>query len=154
MSKCWIIPGMKLSVLKNRGPSITVIGAISQERGLVHYSILEESNNSDHFEHFLIGLKNKCRGQRVVIVLDNLRIHYAKKLMYIYDRDFKEMFLPTYSSELNPIERFWSILKRKWVQNLQLYCQELSHVRQSRSNDALIKRTTEKLHETIGKFLS
>ena len=27
--KCWLRPGMKLSMHKNRGPSITVIGAIS-----------------------------------------------------------------------------------------------------------------------------
>jgi transposase len=39
------------------------------------------------------------------------------------------MFLPPYSSELNPIERLWSVLKRKWTQNLQIYVDELSNVR-------------------------
>ena len=28
-SRCWLKPGMKLSLVNNRGPSITVIGAIS-----------------------------------------------------------------------------------------------------------------------------
>ena len=50
--------------------------------------------------------------------MDNLRIHYSKKLDDVYDENFKEMFLPTYSSELNPIERLWSIIKRKWVRDL------------------------------------
>jgi hypothetical protein len=59
-SKCWLSPGMKLHLLKKRGPSITVIGAISQERGLVHLELLDESNNASHFQHFLISLKNKC----------------------------------------------------------------------------------------------
>lgn len=30
VSRCWLRPGMKLSMLKYRGPSITVIGAISE----------------------------------------------------------------------------------------------------------------------------
>ena len=57
--------------------------------------------------------------------MDNLRIHYSKKLDDVYDENFKEMFLPTYSSELNPIERLWSIIKRKWVRDLQTYVEEL-----------------------------
>ena len=48
-------------------------------------------------------------------MLDNLRIHHSKKLNEVYTNDFKEFFLPTYSSELNPIERLWSIVKRKWT---------------------------------------
>ena len=59
-SKCWLSPGMKLHLLRKRGPSITVIGAISQERGLVHLELLDESTNASNFHHFLIGLKNKC----------------------------------------------------------------------------------------------
>ena len=115
MSKCWIIPDMSLKLVKNRGPSISVIGGISRLRGLVHYDILTESNNSDHNEHFLIALKKKCQGSKTLIVLDNLRIHHAKKVQYIFDYNFQQMFLPPYSSELNPIERLWSLLKRKWV---------------------------------------
>ena len=30
LSRCWVTAGMKLSLIKNRGPSITVIGAISK----------------------------------------------------------------------------------------------------------------------------
>lgn len=49
VSKCWLVPGMKLALNKIRGPSITVIGAISKERGLVHYEIFEENNNKEFF---------------------------------------------------------------------------------------------------------
>jgi len=93
---------MKLSLVNNRGPSITVIGGISESRGLVHYHVIDESNNANHFEDFLIGLKEKCNGRRVLLVLDNLKIHYAKKLNYLYTKGFKVLFLPTYSSTLNP----------------------------------------------------
>ena len=71
---------MTLKLVKNRGPSMTVIGGISTQKGLVHYEILTESNNADHFEHFLISLKNKSEGNKTLIVLDNLRVHYSKKI--------------------------------------------------------------------------
>ena len=48
-SKCWLAPNMKLSMIKERGPSITVIGAISHERGLVHSEVFQENNNTDLF---------------------------------------------------------------------------------------------------------
>ena len=135
MSRCWVRPGMKLSLVNNRGPSITVIGGISESRGLIHYVVIDESNNANHFEDFLIGLKEKCDGKRVLLILDNLKIHYAKKLNYLYTKGFKVLFLPTYSSTLNPIERLWSILKRKWTQNLQLYVDELQQLKDTRSAD-------------------
>ncbi|MFN9909114.1 MAG: transposase [bacterium] len=53
-----------------------------------------------------------------MVVLDNLKVHHAKILEQVYDSNFKEMLLPPYSCELNPIERLWSVLKRKRVKNL------------------------------------
>jgi hypothetical protein len=44
---------MKLSLIKSRGPSITVIGAISKERGLVHFEVFVENNNSNIFLNFM-----------------------------------------------------------------------------------------------------
>ena len=81
----------------------------------MHFEVFVENKNSDLFMNFIHAVKNKCQGRRVVVILDNLRIHHSKKLNAVYDKDFKEFFLPTYSSELNPIERLWSIVKRKWT---------------------------------------
>ena len=146
-SKCWLVPGMKLSMLKTRGPSITVIGAISKERGLVHVNIIDESNNAEHFQHFLVGLKSKCEGRRVVLILDNLRIHHANMLNDTYTADFKEMFLPPYSSTLNPIEVLWSMVKRRWAKNLYRFTEEIAR---SNSLASISKRTMEELHCLIG----
>jgi transposase len=95
--------------------------------------MISESNTAAHFEDFIIGLKSKCEGKRVIIVLDNLKIHYAKKLNYLYDKDFKDLFLPPYSSQLNPIERLWSLLKNKRKKNLLLYVEELMGIKDTRS---------------------
>jgi transposase len=53
LSRCWVTSGMKLSLIKNRGPSITVIGAISRERGLVHFEVFVENNNANLFMNFI-----------------------------------------------------------------------------------------------------
>ena len=53
LSRCWVTAGMKLSLIKSRGPSITVIGAISKERGLVHFEVFVENNNSNIFLNFM-----------------------------------------------------------------------------------------------------
>ena len=60
------------------------------------------------------------------MVLDNLKVHHAKILEQVYDSNFNEMLLPPYSCELNPIERHWSVLKRKWVKNLYTFTEEIN----------------------------
>jgi transposase len=62
------------------------------------------------------------------------------------------MFLPTYSSELNPIERLWSLLKKKWAQGLFHFSEELSNMRASRKKDTTTRKTIEKIRELISKL--
>ena len=84
-TKCWAHRGMVLNLPKMRGPSITMIGAISEDRGLVHYDCFQGTNNAQTFQKFLVDLKNKCAGRRTLVVLDNLKVHKSKKLDEIYD---------------------------------------------------------------------
>ncbi len=55
------------------------------ERGLVYYELLQDHNNAEIFMNFMIALKSKCEGMKVLVVLDNHSIHYSKKLDEIYD---------------------------------------------------------------------
>ena len=122
------------------------------ERGLVHYEALEEHNNTDVFMNFMTALKRKCEGKKVLVVLDNHTIHYSKKLDEVYDQNFKEMFLPIYSSPLNPIERLWSYMKRIWAQNMSLLAEEImSHHRLKKKDDFMMKRLMSKVREILGK---
>ena len=147
-SKCWLRPGMRLKMPCSRGPSITVIGAISLLRGLVHLEVLQGSNKGPIFQQFLAGLKAKCQG-RTVVILDNLKIHQSKLLESIYDGNFKEMLLPPYSSALNPIERLWSVVKRTWQRNLHRFTEQIYGTQQEEHiGDAAIRR----IREIIGKY--
>ena len=122
------------------------------ERGLVHYEVLEEHNNTDVFMNFMIALKKKCEGKKVLVVLDNHTIHYSKKLDEVYDQNFKEMFLPIYSSPLNPIERLWSCMKRIWAKSMSLLAEEImSHRRLKKKDDFMMKRLMSKVREILGK---
>jgi hypothetical protein len=123
-SKCWLRPGMKLRMPCNRGPSITVIGTISNKRGLIHLEVFQGTNNATIFHQYMARLKAKCIG-RTIVILDNLKIHHSKLLETVYDSNFKEMLLPPYSSSLNPIERLWSLIKRQWQKELHRFTQEV-----------------------------
>ena len=58
------------------------------------------------------------------------------------------MFLPPYSSELNPIERLWSLVKRRWTKSLFMVTEELTRFKVLRSINL---RGMQKLKTLIGK---
>ena len=59
-SRVWLKDGMRVELPNSRGPSITMIGAVSTKRGLFHTSTFAATNNQDTFLPFLIKLKEKC----------------------------------------------------------------------------------------------
>lgn len=54
-----------------------MIGAISEKQGLVHYCILQQTNNADTFSSFISELVRKIKGEAYVY-MDNLSVHNAK----------------------------------------------------------------------------
>jgi len=51
--------------------------------------------------------------QGTVIVMDNASFHSKKRLLFAaQNAGCRLLFLPPYSPELNPIEKFWAWLKR------------------------------------------
>ena len=55
----------------------------------------------------------------VIVILDNARYHYLQEVMVVVDQSprLKLVFLPTYSPELNLIERVWHFFKKKVLNN-------------------------------------
>lgn len=76
---------------------------------------------------FLRKLIFKVKGA-AIIVLDNLQVHHSKAVdQLIKERDRIEIqFLPPYSSTLNPIERYWNIVKIAWRQYVLQYAGEIN----------------------------
>ena len=101
---------MTLRKPDGRGKGVTVVGAISEKQGLIHYSILEQSNNAQNFANFVSELVRKIKGEAYVY-MDNLSVHTAAAVKSHFNERIQQRFLPPYSCALNPIERLWNVTK-------------------------------------------
>ena len=55
-----------------------------------------------------------CLEKDTTIVMDNVSFHRKKQLYEICSKyGFNLIFLPPYSPELNPIEKYWYVLKHR-----------------------------------------
>ncbi len=53
--------------------------------------------------------------------MDNLSVHHANDVVKVFDDiHFVAKFLPTYSCDLNPIEKVWHLLKQRWRRTAHL----------------------------------
>lgn len=73
------------------------------------------------FQSFLEKLLlHTVKDRRLVVILDNAKYHHANLLKPFLRKDRKELkleFLPSYSPELNPIERVWKLTRRLCIHN-------------------------------------
>jgi transposase len=82
------------------------------------FKTTEETINADFvlnfFELFSVQISKPT-----VIVLDNAKIHVARKIKeripYWQNRGLYIFYLPPYSPHLNIIERLWRELKQRWL---------------------------------------
>jgi hypothetical protein len=75
--RVWLKKDMTLRKPDGRSRGVTVVGAISEKQGLIHYSIIQESNNTQTFSNFISELVHKIKGEAYVF-MDNLSVHNAK----------------------------------------------------------------------------
>ena len=88
--------------------SYYLYGAVEPQTG-ERFFLERKSLDSDGFQNFLDGFSDRFSESLNVLVLDNGQFHKAKKLTI--PENTRLLFLPPYSPELNPIERFWQDLK-------------------------------------------
>jgi transposase len=118
--KSWFIMGQQ-RIIKTYGKheSLKLVGIINYETGQVHVEEYSEFNA----EVFLVFLKKTLAlypTGKIVMVLDNSRIHHAKLLSgFLLDNPrLTLMFLPPYSPNLNIIEGLWKWLKDTCINNV------------------------------------
>jgi len=119
ISKTWFPTGQQRIIPtygKHHGAKL--VGFLNYETGEVY---VEEHDKYDA-EVFLSFLKNvvvKYHG-KIVMILDNARIHHAKLIQPFLD-EFKDrlnlMFLPPYRPNLNMVEELWGWLKQSVIYN-------------------------------------
>lgn len=97
---------------------------------IVSPMIYDGTTDSALFECWFENAFLKSIPKHSVIILDNATFHRKSKLQVLSDNaDCTLLFLPPYSPDLNPIEKFWAWLKNRLRAILPVY---------DNFNDALI----------------
>jgi transposase len=109
-------PVGKTPVLKveARKLKLNMLSAISN-KGKLRFTITNESVNMDILIDFMKRLI-KDTGRKVLLILDNLRVHHSKKVtawLGEHQQEIELFYLPPYSPEYNPDEYLNSDLKRE-----------------------------------------
>ncbi|CAG8551288.1 389_t:CDS:1, partial [Paraglomus brasilianum] len=89
---------------------------------LIHWRLIEGGMKTKDFHQFLTDFNPPNNGKKNVLIMDNLRVHKATdsckrlKLSTIAEllasKGIEVIFLPSYTPELNPIEKKNGILKK------------------------------------------
>lgn len=126
--KTWAPKG-KTPILKVPGGWITrsVISLITcshkGKRPRLYFKMLKGAVNAGIFVEFLKGVKCHMGGRKLLLVIDNLRVHKSKVVKeYLKQEKYwlAVEYLPPYAPELNPTEYVWSSGKRKDFGNVAI----------------------------------
>lgn len=84
------------------------------DKAIFHYELYPRSVNSERYIGFLERLREKHGKGKIILYLDNLKVHKSKVTVEVYKRlNITTIYSPVYSPELNPIEYVFSKLKQK-----------------------------------------
>lgn len=110
----WPIGQRPTAGVEAHATKIQVIGAIDATSATGIFATKSQPSTAASIITFLRELDTRYPAGRLLVVLDNARIHHAKMVQAWCQREghrFDLIFLPPYSPDLNPIEVFWRGLK-------------------------------------------
>jgi transposase len=115
----WIQRGETRELKTNSGRQrLNLHGAINAE---THEVTIIESDTVDSYStlNLLTAIENKYpAASSIKVILDNAKYHYSKVVKdYILNSRIDWVFLPSYSPNLNLIERLWGFFKKKMLHN-------------------------------------
>jgi transposase len=98
----------------------SMIAAVSN-RGLMRFMLYEGALNADRFIAFLRRL-TKDAGRKVILIVDNLKVHKAGKVrawVESHAHEIELVYLPSYAPDHNPAEHLNNDLKQQLRQQPQ-----------------------------------
>lgn len=121
IQKTWFIKGQQKKIpTYGKHSGVKLLGILNYETGCV-YCEEHEKYDAEVFLQFLKNLLPQYPTGKIVIVLDNARIHHAKLIQPFLEENrcrLTLVFLPPYSPNLNLIEGLWGWLKSNVVNNV------------------------------------
>ena len=121
IQRTWFLKGNQRKIPtygKHRGAKL--IGCLNYETGEI---LCQEKETYDAivFQEFLLHVLNHHSEGKIVIILDNARIHHAnllKPFLEQHQNRIELVFLPPYSPELKLMEGLWKWLKETAINNV------------------------------------
>jgi transposase len=112
---CWMWSFRRLFIKSPSGRQrLNVLGAVNAITKQVEFLTNTTYINAEVIADFLHQLAAKYNDLPIVIVLDNARYQHCHKIEELaLSLNITLLFLPTYSPNLNIIERLWKFLKKK-----------------------------------------
>lgn len=132
---------------------VKLIGTLDYETGDI-FCIERERYDAKVFLSFLREIVNRYPNEKILMVLDNARIHHAKLIQPFLEAhpNLQLLFLPPYSPELNLIEGLWGWLKKSVIYNV--FYKTVDEIREavqsfiseiSKNPEAIVRRLCTKL---------
>lgn len=114
--KCWMKRGQqkRVPLFTATRQNQMVAGALNWRNGHVHVRELAHLNSEALIGYLEWLFKDIYPSQTLVLVMDNASFHHSSALQAAlawFDDRVLTVWLPPYSPDLNPIERFWKHLK-------------------------------------------
>jgi transposase len=118
---CWGDPKQPPIIKTNTGRKrLNILGAYNPDsHKFVHLTGEENCDAKRAIEYFDVILMAYRKAPRIVLILDNARYFKAAAVRkWLKDHPkLRLVFLPSYSPNLNLIERFWRFVKERLVKN-------------------------------------
>ena len=102
---------IKMPVPHNRGPQLSMIGAISTKK--VEAALYGEwATNGEIFLTFIEKELAPHLKKKHIVIMDNVKFHLQAAVREVIEsKGAKVIFLPPYSPDFSPIENMWSKIK-------------------------------------------
>ncbi|MEG0578169.1 MAG: IS630 family transposase [Bacilli bacterium] len=121
IQKTWFIKGKQRKIpTYGKHCGVKLVGMLNYETGDV-YCEEHEKYDAEVFLGFLKNVLLKYTTGKIVMILDNARIHHAKLIQPFLEENKDRLnlfFLPPYSPNLNLIEGLWGWLKSSVINNV------------------------------------
>ena len=99
------------SVARNRGKNTTLLSSMSLS-GMGPSMVVEGGTNGAVFEGYLREMLVPALRERDVVVMDNLSVHKSERVRELIEqRGLELLYLPSYSTDYNPIEEAFAKIK-------------------------------------------
>jgi len=121
VSYMWSIKGKQpiIECKQRKKERQTVFGSYNYENGAIAISFADRGNAGTFKKHLKKVLEIYREAPKIIMVLDNVRYHHARRIeQWLAQKPKLEFFfLPPYSPDLNAVERAWWYMRKKITNN-------------------------------------